>query len=66
MIHENKIPPSLSQDFTTHHRNDSSLILSLSGRVGIVWLPSNTMLFSSLLALFYYPSWLSLSSVSKG
>jgi hypothetical protein len=45
IIHENKIPPSLSQAFTTHLSNVFTLILSLSeGRAGIAWVPSNNML----------------------
>jgi hypothetical protein len=73
MIHENKIPPSLSQAFTTHHPNVFTLILSLSeGRAGIAWVPSNYALppppyvnrlslspnVFSLFLLFCYPSWL--------
>jgi hypothetical protein len=43
----NKILPSLSQAFTTHHTNIFTPILSLSeGRAGIAWVPSNKMLFS--------------------
>jgi hypothetical protein len=43
----NKILPSLSQAFTTHHPNVCTPILSLSeGRAGIAWVPSNKMLFS--------------------
>jgi hypothetical protein len=42
----NKILPSLSKAFTTHHPNVFILILSLSeGRAGIAWVPSNKMLF---------------------
>jgi hypothetical protein len=45
----NKILPSLSQAFTTHHLNVFTPILSLSeGRAGIAWVPSNKMLFSPL------------------
>jgi hypothetical protein len=45
----NKILPSLSQDFTTHHPNVFTPILPLSeGRVGIAWVPSNKMLFFPL------------------
>jgi hypothetical protein len=41
----NKILPSLSQTFTTHHPNVLTPILSLSeGRAGIAWVPSNKML----------------------
>jgi hypothetical protein len=43
----NKILPSLSQAFTTHHRNVFTPILPLSeGRAGIAWVPSNKMCFS--------------------
>jgi hypothetical protein len=42
----NKILPSLSQAFTTHHPNVFTPILPLSeGRPGIAWVPSNKMLF---------------------
>jgi hypothetical protein len=42
----NQILPSLPQAFTTHHPNVFTLILSLSeGRAGIIWVPSNKMLF---------------------
>jgi hypothetical protein len=67
----NKILPSLSQAFTTHHPNVFTPILSLSeGQAGIAWVPSNKMLFFplrykaplasppdvfSLLLLLYYP-----------
>jgi hypothetical protein len=45
----NKILPSLSQAFTTHHPNVFSPNLSLSeGRAGIDWVPSNKMLFLPL------------------
>jgi hypothetical protein len=45
----NKILPSLSQAFTTHHPNVFTPILSLSeGRAGIAWVPSNNMLFFPL------------------
>jgi hypothetical protein len=45
----NKILPSLSQVFTTHHPNVFTPILSLSeGRVVIAWVPSNKMLFFPL------------------
>jgi hypothetical protein len=46
MIHENKIPQCLSQAFTSHHTKVFTLILSLSeGRAGILWVPSDKMLF---------------------
>jgi hypothetical protein len=42
----NKILPSLSQAFTTHHPNVFTPILPLSeGRAVITWVPSNKMLF---------------------
>jgi hypothetical protein len=42
----NKILPSLSEAFTTHHPNVFTLILSLSeGRASITWVPSNKILF---------------------
>jgi hypothetical protein len=45
----NKILPSLSQAFTTHHPNVFTPILSLSeGRAGIAWVPSNKILFFPL------------------
>jgi hypothetical protein len=45
----NKILPSLSQAFTTHHPNVFTTILPLlEGRAGIAWIPSNKMLFFSL------------------
>jgi hypothetical protein len=45
----NKILPSLSQAFTTHHHNVFTPILPLSGRqAGIAWVPSNKMLFFPL------------------
>jgi hypothetical protein len=41
----NKILPSLSQAFTTHHSNVFTPILSLSeGRAGIAWVPCKKML----------------------
>jgi hypothetical protein len=61
----NKILPSLSQAFTTHHPNVFTPILLLSeGRAGIAWVPSNTPsdikrlslspdVFSFLLLLYY-------------
>jgi hypothetical protein len=40
----NKILPSPSQAFTTHHPNVITPILPLSeGRAGIAWVPSNNM-----------------------
>jgi hypothetical protein len=77
----NKILPFLSQGFTTRHHNVFTPILPLSeGRAGIVWVPSNKMLFSPLsykaphafpqmFSLFFYSlSFLthSLSPSSKG
>jgi hypothetical protein len=45
----NKILPSLSQAFTTHHANVFTTILLLSeGRAGIACVPSNKMLFLPL------------------
>jgi hypothetical protein len=45
----NKILPSLSQAFTTHHPNVFTPILPLSeGWAGIAWVPSNKMLFFPL------------------
>jgi hypothetical protein len=45
----NKILPSLSQAFTTHHPYAFTPILSSSeGRAGIAWVPSNKMLFFPL------------------
>jgi hypothetical protein len=45
----NKILPSLSQAFTTHHPYVFTPILPLSeGRAGIAWVPSNKMLFFPL------------------
>jgi hypothetical protein len=45
----NKILPSLSQAFTTHHPNVFTPILPLSeGLAGIAWVPYNKMLFSPL------------------
>jgi hypothetical protein len=45
----NKILPSLSQTFTTHHPNVFTAILPLSeGRAGIAWVPSNKILFFPL------------------
>jgi hypothetical protein len=41
-----KIPPSLSQASITYHPNVFTLILSLSGRVGIGWEPSNNSRYS--------------------
>jgi hypothetical protein len=42
----NKILPSVSQAFTTHHPNVFTPILPLSeGRAGIYWVPSNKILF---------------------
>jgi hypothetical protein len=50
MIHEKKIPPSLSQTFTADHHNVFTVILSLSdGRTGISRVPSNKMLFPTSL-----------------
>jgi hypothetical protein len=71
----NKILPSLSQAFTSHHPNVFTPILPLSeGQAGIAWVPFNKMLsfplrykaplafdVFSLLLLLYYPFWLSLS-----
>jgi hypothetical protein len=42
----NKMLPSVSQAFTTHHPNVFTPILPLSeGRAGIAWVPSKKMLF---------------------
>jgi hypothetical protein len=51
----NKILPSLSHAFTTHHPNVFTPILSLSeGRAGIAWAPSNKMLFLPLRYKAYF------------